>query len=146
VTGRASPLFRADLMRVLLGATLALCVSHVALAVAEPERFPSNEDIRHFRSLNDPQLSPDGARALLRVDEAAADGGKSHLWLIDIGGKQPRQLTFSPDTDKRGERSGQWAPDGQSILFLAHRGEHTGLYAKAVLPDWQTPLDARSYP
>jgi dipeptidyl aminopeptidase/acylaminoacyl peptidase len=118
-------------MRVWLGAALAVCVSHVATAVAEPDRFPSNEDIRHFRSLNDPQLSPDGARALLRVDEAAADGGKSHLWLIDIGGKQPRQLTFSPDTDKRGERSGQWAPDGQSILFLAHRGEHTGLY---VLP------------
>jgi dipeptidyl aminopeptidase/acylaminoacyl peptidase len=112
-------------------ATLTLCLSVAlpAAAAETPDSFPSNETMRHLRSLNDPQLSPDGTRALLRVDDAAADGGKSHLWLIDVGGKKPRQLTFSPNTDKRGERSGQWAPDGQSILFLAHRGEQTGLYA-----------------
>ena len=112
-------------------ATLALCLSVAlpAAAAEAPDSFPSNEAMRHFRSLNDPQLSPDGTHALLRVDDAAADGGKSHLWLIDVSGRKPRQLTFSPNTDKRGERAGQWAPDGQSILFLAHRGEQTGLYA-----------------
>ena len=114
---------------IFLSGILSLCLSLAAPAAEEPDSFPSNESMRHFRSLNDPRLSPDGTRALLRVDDAAADGGKSHLWLIDAGGKKPRQLTFSPDADKKGERSGQWAPDGQSILFLAHRGEHTGLYA-----------------
>src|SRR5580698_10860238 len=114
---------------IFLSGILSLCLSLAAPAAEEPDSFPSNEVMRHFRSLNDPQLSPDGTHALLRVDDGAADGGKSHLWLIDVGGKKPRQLTFSPDADKRGERSGQWAPDGQSILFLAHRGEHTGLYA-----------------
>ena len=111
-------------------ATLALCLSVVlpAAAADTPDSFPSNETMRHFRSTNDPQLAPDGTHALLRVDDSAADGGKSHLWLIDVGGKKPRQLTFSPNTDKRGERAGQWAPDGQSILFLAHRGERTSLY------------------
>ena len=116
---------------IFLSGILSLCWSLAAPAAEEPDSFPSNEVMRHFRSLNDPRLSPDGTRALLRVDDAAADGGKSHLWLIDVGGKKPRQLTFTPDADKKGERSGQWAPDGQSILFLAHRGEHTGLY---VLP------------
>jgi dipeptidyl aminopeptidase/acylaminoacyl peptidase len=117
--------------RIFLSGILSLCLSLAAPAAEEPDSFPSNEVMRHFRSLNDPRLSPDGTRALLRVDDAAADGGKSHLWLIDAGGKKPRQLTFTPDADKKGERSGQWAPDGQTILFLAHRGEHTGLY---VLP------------
>ena len=112
-------------------ATLALCLSVALPAVATetPDSFPSNEAMRHFRSLNDPRLSPDGNRALLRVDDSTADGGKSHLWLIDVGGKKPRQLTFSPNSDKRGERDGQWAPDAESVLFLAHRGEQTGLYA-----------------
>lgn len=115
----------------LLGTVLALASGSATSAIASEEtaQFPSNEAMRHFRSLNDPQLSPDGTRALLRVDDAAADGGKSHLWLIDVGGKAPRQLTFSPDSDKQGERLGQWAPGGQSILFLAHRGEHVGLYS-----------------
>jgi dipeptidyl aminopeptidase/acylaminoacyl peptidase len=117
-----------------------------AMAAGEPGQFPSNEVMRHFRSLNDPQLSPDGTRALLRVDDAAADGGKSHLWLIDVGGKAPRQLTFSPDSDKRGERLGQWAPDGQSILFLAHRGEHTSLFSLPMDAGEAKALDIKVKP
>jgi dipeptidyl aminopeptidase/acylaminoacyl peptidase len=119
-----------DLSRNPVGRDASACLSVAlpAAAVDTPDSFPSNETMRHFRSLNDPQLAPDGTRALLRVDDSAADGGKSHLWLIDVGGKKPRQLTFSPNTDKRGERAGQWAPDGQSILFLAHRGEQTSIY------------------
>jgi hypothetical protein len=93
--------------RIFLSGILSLCLSLAAPAAEEPDSFPSNEVMRHFRSLNDPRLSPDGTRALLRVDDAAADGGKSHLWLIDTGGKKPRQLTFTPDADKKGERSGQ---------------------------------------
>ncbi|MBS0417041.1 MAG: S9 family peptidase [Proteobacteria bacterium] len=116
---------------ILRGVCLALGLCAAAVSAEEPAKFPSNEVMRHYRSIHDPQLSPDGKHALVRVNESAADGGKSHLWLIDIGGKGPRQLTFSPDSDKRGEQSGQWSPDGQSVLFLAHRGEHAGLY---VLP------------
>ena len=39
-----------------------------------------------------------------------------------------RQLTFSPPADKRGERGAEWAPDGEAVFFLAHRGEHTQLF------------------
>ena len=132
----------------LLGTMLALASGSGIAATTSQEtaRFPSNEDLRHFRSLNDPQLSPDGTRALLRVDDAVADGGKSHLWLIDVGGKAPRQLTFSPDSDKRGERLGQWAPDGQSVLFLAHRGEHVGLYSLPMEGGEAKALDIKVKP
>src|ERR1700678_3363324 len=86
--------------------------------------FPTNEQMRHFRAMANPRLSPDGKRVLVQITDATADGAKSHLWLIDVDGGDPRQLTYSPDSDKGGERSGEWMPDGQSILFVAKRGEH----------------------
>ncbi|MGZ4787210.1 MAG: prolyl oligopeptidase family serine peptidase [Terriglobales bacterium] len=94
--------------------------------------FPTNEDLRHFRVINDPRLSPDGHMALYRITESTSDGGRSHLWITDIETKQSRQLTFDPTGTKlegyRGENSGEWMPDGSAILFLAKRGEHTQLY------------------
>jgi dipeptidyl aminopeptidase/acylaminoacyl peptidase len=114
-----------------LSALIALCATFVAAGSGKEATFPSNEQMRHLRSLEDPQLSPDGRRALLQVHDAAADGGKSHLWLLDVDGGMPRQLTFSPDADKQGEHSAQWMPDGQSIIFEAHRSEHTDLF---ILP------------
>jgi dipeptidyl aminopeptidase/acylaminoacyl peptidase len=90
--------------------------------------FPNNEQLRHFKTMSDPHLAPDGKRILIRITDATADGAKSHLWLTGVDGEEPRQLTFSPDADKRGEYEGEWMPDGQSILFLAKRGDHTSLY------------------
>jgi dipeptidyl aminopeptidase/acylaminoacyl peptidase len=90
--------------------------------------FPDNEQLRHFKTMSDPRLAPDGKRILIRVTDATADGAKSHLWLTGVNGEDPRQLTYSPDLDKRGEYDGEWMPDGHSILFLAKRGEQTSLY------------------
>ncbi len=102
--------------------------------------FPTNEQLRHYKAMGDPQLSPDGKSVLLRITDATADGAKSHIWLVDVGGGSARQLTFSPDGDKRGERTAQWMPDGSAVLFLAHRGEHTELY---TLP--MTGGEAKAY-
>ena len=90
--------------------------------------FPSNEQLRRFKTMSDPRLAPDGKRILIRVTDATADGGKSHLWLTGVSGEDPRQLTYSPEADKRGEYNGEWMPDGQSILFLAKRDAHVSLY------------------
>ena len=128
--------------------------------------FPTNEQLRRFKTVSDPRLAPDGKRILFRVTEATADGAKSHLWLTGISGEDPRQITYSPDADKRGEYEGDWMPDGQSILFLAKRDEHTALFrlpmnggearpfalkAKPVvdqskLPDALPPKDAGTKP
>ena len=113
-------------------ALLALLTVSFAYAQAKPAdaspAFPTNEQLRHYKRMGDPQLSPDGQKVLLQITDATADGAKSHIWLVDVGGGAPRQLTFSPDGEKRGERTAQWAPDGRSVFFLAHRGEHTSLY------------------
>ena len=105
-----------------------LAFAACTLRAGAQAKLPGNEDLRHFRSLHNPQLSPDGHSVIVVIGESTADGGKNHLWLIDVAGGAPRQLTYSPDNDKTGEREPKWMPDGESILFLAHRGEHTALY------------------
>ena len=93
------------------------------------KHWPTNEDLRHLRAMGDARLAPDGARVLLRVTESTADGAAGHLWVVDVlGDGAPRQLTFSPDGEERGERGGEWMPDGHGVLFLAKRGERTGLF------------------
>ncbi len=115
-------------MRILFGLGLGVLAA-AACAQEKPSAFPTNEQMRHYKTMGDPRLSPDGKHVLLRITDATADGAKAHLWLVDIdGAESPRQLTYSPDSDKRGERDGEWMPDGKSILFVAKRGEHAELY------------------
>lgn len=113
----------------------AVCVGAFAQEKAAAERsekpahWPVNEDLRHLRAMEEARLSPDGTRVLVRVEESTADGAAGHLWLVDVAGTgEPRQLTFSPVGEKRGERGGEWMPDGRSVLFLAKRGERTELF------------------
>ncbi len=113
---------------------------------ASSPAFPGNEDLRHFRSLNDPRLSPDGRRVLIRIIDSTADGAKSHLWLVDIDSNSARQLTYSPDSDKTGETKGEWMPDGNSILFTAHRGEHTQLFRLPLNGGEAKPFDLKVTP
>src|SRR5262245_35479939 len=119
----------------LLRAAIFLSTMFLAVVVlsAEDARFPNNEDLRHLRSMDSPRLSPDGQQVLIRVTDDTAHGGRSHIWLADVGGKPCRQLTYSPfggdkNAKYRGESSADWMPDSQSILFLAHRGDQNQLY------------------
>jgi dipeptidyl aminopeptidase/acylaminoacyl peptidase len=115
-------------MRILFAVGLGLVVG-AACAQEKPAAFPTNEQMRHLKAMGDPRLSPDGRQILLRITDATADGAKGHLWLVDRDGTEAaRQITYSPANDKRGERAGEWMPDGKSLLFLARRGEHTELY------------------
>jgi dipeptidyl aminopeptidase/acylaminoacyl peptidase len=108
--------------------------------------FPTNEQIRHYKTIGDPQLSPDGQKVLVRITEATADGAGGHVWLVDVNGGAARQLTFSPSGEKRGERTAQWAPDGKSVYFLAHRGEHTSLFRLPMDGGEAKPFDLKVTP
>ena len=117
-------------------------------ASAAQPHFPTSEDLRHLKAIATPLLSPDGARVLFAVTESTADGGATHLWLAstkDI--KEPaRQITFSPPSDKRGERGAQWSPDGAAIYFLAKRGEHTQLFRLDLRGGEASPYDMKVLP
>jgi dipeptidyl aminopeptidase/acylaminoacyl peptidase len=90
--------------------------------------FPSNEDLRHVRSMSDPRLSPDASRVLVQIADATADGGRNHIWLVDIAANSSRQLTWSPPVDKAGEHNARWVLDGTAIVFLAKRGDKAQLF------------------
>jgi dipeptidyl aminopeptidase/acylaminoacyl peptidase len=122
-------------------------VCTAAHAGAEAATLPSNEDLRHMRKLSAPQLSPDGRQVLLQVTESTADGGLDHIWLIDAADRQPpRQLTFSPPGDKRGEHGARWMPDGRTAVFLAKRGEHVQLYRLGLDGGEARPFDLAVVP
>src|SRR5579871_2496020 len=99
---RTTPIYRLTILFAILGAYGAQAQDH----------FPANEELRHFRAMSAPRLSPDGHRVLIAIADATADGGRWHLWLSDIEHNSCRQLTFSPPGKKndkdRGENSGEW--------------------------------------
>lgn len=114
---------------------------------ADAPHLPTSEDLRHLKSIGGPQLSPDGAQVLFSVTDSTADGGKTHLWVVGTHpGDKPRQLTFSPPSDKRGERNPQWGPDGSAIYFTAHRNEHTGLFRLDLRGGEAAPLQLKTIP
>jgi dipeptidyl aminopeptidase/acylaminoacyl peptidase len=119
---------------------------------AEPQaskapHFPTNEDLRHLKSLSAPLLSPDGKLVLFTVTEPTADGAKAHLWVspVGVGAEKARQITFSAP-DQHGERSAQWAPDGSAVYFLAKRGEHTQLFRLDMRGGEAAPYDLKIAP
>ncbi|MBS1804593.1 MAG: S9 family peptidase [Acidobacteria bacterium] len=136
-----------------LAATPHLTSAQAGSATSAPQQtaphFPTNEDLRHLKTLANPQLSPDGKQILFSVTNATADGAASHLWLVSVpgnGSDKPRQLTFSPPSDKRGEHNAQWAPDGSAIFFLAKRGEHTQLFRLDLRGGEASPYDLKILP
>jgi len=116
------------------------------MLAGQETHFPSNEDLRHTRAISQPRLSPDAQRVLVQVADATADGGRTHLWLVDIKENASRQLTYSPASDKRGEHSGEWTPDGSAILFLAKRGDHIQLYRLPMEGGEAHPYDLKVEP
>jgi dipeptidyl aminopeptidase/acylaminoacyl peptidase len=127
--------------------SISVCVVSPRIArAADDVHFPSNEDLRHVRAMSQPRLSPDGHSILIQITDSTADGAKSHLWLVDIRQNTARQLTWSSPQEKRGEYAGRWMPDSDSILFLAHRGEHTQLYRLPMEGGEARPYDLKIAP
>jgi dipeptidyl aminopeptidase/acylaminoacyl peptidase len=119
------PLIRFRLLASLAAASVLSAGTYTLAAQAPAAHFPTNEDLRHTRTLGDPRLSPDGQSVLFSVTEPTVDSAARHLWIAGVDGRAARQLTAGPD---RGESNGQWSPDGKAVYFTAKRGEHTQLF------------------
>jgi dipeptidyl aminopeptidase/acylaminoacyl peptidase len=142
---RMPKVFSARLL--LCGSALILLLPLAAIVVrSEEPRFPNSEDLRHIKAMGFPSLSPDGTQVLFAITDATADGAKSHIWITPVAGGAARQLTYSPDSDKRGERDAAWAPDGSAIYFLAKRGEHVQLFRLPLAGGEAVPYDLKVLP
>jgi dipeptidyl aminopeptidase/acylaminoacyl peptidase len=102
-------------MRRLLGFFMTMAITMPALA-ARPMTI---NDLLAVKSVNDPQLSPDGKHVVYVVNELdrSTDKSNSDLWLVPTAGGEPRRLTTSSGADN----SPRWSPDGKSILFVSTR-------------------------
>src|ERR1700743_2644594 len=99
----------------------------IPVSLTAQQHFPSNQDLRHLRTISSPQLSPDLKHVVVSLQDSTADGGKSHVWLLDTNGGPYPQLTFS-EGESMGERNAEYLPDGSAILFLSRRGGKSNLY------------------
>jgi dipeptidyl aminopeptidase/acylaminoacyl peptidase len=104
---------------------LALFVNAAVAAQSPGVRRPLRaSDLYHLRTVNDPQLSPDGAWVAYSVTtvDSAKDKSDSDIWMASWDGSQTIRLTSSPD----GESSPRWSPDGRYLAFVSGRQEGKG--------------------
>ncbi len=69
--------------------------------------------------VSDPQVSPDGARVVYgrTATDRESRQATSHLWLCDINGGKPRQLTHTGQQNAWA----RWSPDDTQLAFVSDR-------------------------
>ena len=81
-------------------------------------------DLYQLRTVNDPQLSPDGAWVAYSVSaiDSAKDKADTDLWMTSWDGTQSIRLTSTPEA----ESSPRWSPDGRYLAFVSGRQDGKG--------------------
>ena len=81
----------------------------------------TSDDVLSFKSVEDPQISPDGTQVAFVVGDSYKLDSKwprSTIWTVSTaGGTPPVQLTAGPRTDSMP----RWSPDGHHLAFLSDR-------------------------
>jgi dipeptidyl aminopeptidase/acylaminoacyl peptidase len=100
---------------------LVLAVAGAALVVTAPVAHSSSRfttDLaRKLVGVSSPRVSPDGRLAAFVVTRPnyADNRNENELYVVDLHGGAPRQLTF----DRRQVSMPRWSPDGGSLAFIA---------------------------
>ena len=114
-----------------VGALVALSLIVPAPAAAQDVMTP--ELLWKLKRVSAPAVSPDGESLVygVRTYDIKANKGDTDLFLLDVAGGHPVQLT-----DMKGsESSASWRPDGQWIGFLSSKGGSAQL--------WEVKVDGR---
>jgi Tol biopolymer transport system component len=91
-----------------------------------------------FSVLDDLAASPDGSRLTftgLQVDDQF-QLTSAHVYLMDVAGHEPVQLTFGSSLDGMAT----WSPDGQRLAFVSNRDGNFEIYVMDANGDNQTRL------
>ncbi len=100
-------------------------IASPAVAQDEPRLFTA-EDVFELEWADEPQISPDGERAVYvrRFNDIMVDRTRSHVWIVDLDGTDHEPLL----ADEGSYRSPRWSPDGERIAYLRSVNGQTGLY------------------
>ena len=99
---------------------VAFALSSIALLPAQTaKRSLSLDDLARMKDVRDPQCAPDGRSVAFVVSttDMTEDKSSSHIWTVDIDGKNERQITSSQDS----ESSPKYSPDGRYLSFTSSR-------------------------
>jgi len=105
-------------MRLFFTAGLTILLAVPATLLARPVQ---PDDAVKEIAVSSPEISPSGDSVAytVTVNDLAADGEVSHIWLAAWDGSGTRQLTFR---EGESESSPRFSPDGRQIAFLSSRG------------------------
>jgi dipeptidyl aminopeptidase/acylaminoacyl peptidase len=113
-----------------LSASVLLILSFALAGHTAEKRAFQLEDLYRVQSVASLQLSPDGKSAVFTVSTSDLGRAKrvTHIWQMDIDGKNQRQLTFGD----KSETNPAFSPDGKWISFLSAREGGPALYLLPV--------------
>jgi len=104
---------------------VALSVSLVTAAQAQKRAF-TIEDLYRIKSISDVHVSPDGRSIVYVVSASDLARAKrtSHIWVMDVDGRNARQLT----SGDKSSSSPLFSPDGRWIAFISSKDGAANLY------------------
>ena len=101
-------------MKLLKPVIMAALIATAAGGAQASQKF-TPELLNQLGRVSDAQVSPDGKKVLygVTVQNIKENKGNRDLWVMDIDGKNARQLTSSP----RSESNGVWIDGGNKIAY-----------------------------
>jgi len=105
--------------KILLLVVFMLCACFTAAQPADNTHPFSVHDMLAMDRISEPKVSPDGNWIVftVRKTDLEADRGRTDLWLVDVEGKELKQLTTDPENDS----NPCWSPDNKTVYFVSAR-------------------------
>ena len=85
------------------------------------------------RCNNDHGISPDGT--LLAISDQSQEGHRSLVYIVPIGGGEPRRITKNSPSYWHG-----WSPDGKTLAFVGQRNDDFDIYTIPLTGGEETRL------
>src|SRR4030095_1658365 len=116
---------RSPTMKKQLFFVIVILLSLQFTALAQKRAF-TIEDLYKVKAISDIHVSPDARSIIYALTTSDLPRAKrvSHVWMMNIDGSNPRQLT----SDEKGESSPSFSPDGKWISYISSKDGGPQLY------------------
>ena len=105
---------------------LVIILLLIPVATYAQKRAFTIEDLYRVKSISDVHVSPDNRSVIYAVSTSDLARAKriTHIWMMDIDGRNARQLT----NGDKSESSPAFSPDGKWISFISSKDGNPNIY------------------